>query len=455
MTATHGASRCPALVLALWGLALALPAAESQWTYLPAWTPEPAKTDLPIAKKSDPKVVTHKIQSGPVTIGFSDQGGGYLNFCDVGDGRNIVSPNYGRGWQGSIRDGLHSGRYNPTQAGFTDQCGSPAHCRVENNRFIIDKYNMALYGDPVFDFTEHEDLAPDYRGYKDNNNCDTDGIDESGLTQDDELRSDFDFAGVYEDVSPLTGNGIPAFRHRFYYAYAREPKAMLQFGKQARLLNDKPVLVEDNRITDVSPVALPGDQTPTDTDLSLITFSAYGLRFLKTPELDIAAAMWPENGKWSVQERKETGGTSIRLLGNQYPDLKTTTGRDPHADYGKQGAADIPLILFANGTDPGSSRGVGLFVPNTPQNVKQTVGLDRKTGKLLYSEDRRLQSWFTFGWARGPQIIVVARSTLTGTLAPGRAMPDAIEALYQEVYLLYGSPSEILNAAQHIEQSEG
>jgi len=443
----------PVCAIALSCLPVALFAGEGAWKYEPVWTPQPARADLLIVRKSDPKIVTHKIKSGKVSIGFSDNGGGYLNFCDVGNGLNIVSPNYGRGWQHCFRDGLHSGRYNPTQAGFSDSAGSPAHCRVENNRFIIEKYNMALFADPVNDFTEHEDLAPDYPGYKDNNNSDTDGLDEKGLTQDAELRSEFDCAGTYEDASSLTGNGIPAFRHRFFYAYAREPKAMQQFGEAARLLNGNPVLAEDKRILDVSPTALPGKQTPTDTDLSLITFEIYGMRFLKTPQLDIAAAMWRENGEWRISERKASGAALIRCLKNQYPELKTTSGDDSHVTSGKDGNADIPLFIMASGKDPKTSRAIGMFIPNIPQNVRQTVGFDRRTGERLYSEDRRLQGWFHFGWARGPHIIVVARYRLTGMLTPGRAMPNAVEVLYGDVFMLFGTPDEILQAAGNIERT--
>ena len=121
--------------------------------------------------------------------------------------------------------------------------------------------------------------------------------------------------------------------------------------------------------------------------------------------------------------------------------------------FGKRGNADLPLFVFANGADPGSSRGIGLFLPNSPQNVQQTVGFDGQTGERLYSEDRRLQEWFQLGWERGPQIIVVARALLTGMLAPGRAKPNAIETLYQEVYVLFGSPDQILEAAKKIQQA--
>lgn len=110
--------RC--LVFALLGCVLAGHASSAAPSYapLPVWSPAPAPTGAPIVRESDPVLVTHRISSKGVTIGFSDKGGGYLNSCDRGDGINIVSLFYGRGWQHSFRDSLHSGRYNPTQAGL-------------------------------------------------------------------------------------------------------------------------------------------------------------------------------------------------------------------------------------------------------------------------------------------------------------------------------------------------
>ena len=74
---------------------------------------------------------------------------------------NIVSARYGRGWQGSIRDRLHNGRYNSTQAGFRDYAGAPVELRPGPGRMEILRFDLPLYSDPVFDFTAHEDLAED------------------------------------------------------------------------------------------------------------------------------------------------------------------------------------------------------------------------------------------------------------------------------------------------------
>ncbi|OPZ05334.1 MAG: hypothetical protein BWZ10_03053 [candidate division BRC1 bacterium ADurb.BinA364] len=226
---------------------------------------------------------------------------------------------------------------------------------------------------------------------------------------------------------------------------------MLQFGKEARLFDGNPVFKEEYRVRDVSPDALPGDQTPADTDMSLITFSIYAIRLLKTPELDTKAALWRQDGEWIVLERKESGIKELEYLPNQRPGLKTIAGIDAYRPRNLDGV-EMPLVVLANGMDPHKSRGIGLFIPNIGQNLKQIAGFDRETGELLYTEDRRLGGWFHLNWARGPHIMLVPRTTVLGMLAPGRAMPNAIETLYSEVYLLFGSPEEILQAARHIEQ---
>jgi hypothetical protein len=198
-----------------------------------------SNADLPIVKTSNPTVVTHKLKIGDLTFGFSDMGGGYLNYLDLGDGVNQVSPFYGRGWQGSLRDRLHSGRYNPTQAGFHDHAGAPVKLELSETRLTIPTFNLPLYGDPVFDFTQHEDLVPDNKRYKDKDNSDTDGLDESEVTQDDELRSEFDMDAVYENATDLAGGKIPVLRFYCRYTYARDPKSILQFGKKAKKIDGK------------------------------------------------------------------------------------------------------------------------------------------------------------------------------------------------------------------------
>lgn len=70
-----------------------------------------------------------------MTIGFSDKGGGYVNYVDIDGSGNINGYGFGRGWQSSVRDRLHNGRYNPTQAGFVDAAGAPTSDHFNRYQF--------------------------------------------------------------------------------------------------------------------------------------------------------------------------------------------------------------------------------------------------------------------------------------------------------------------------------
>jgi hypothetical protein len=187
--------------------------------YLPLFTGEKGSNlGAPIVKGSNSKTVTHRLKIKNVTIGFSAEGGGYINYCDLGDGKNICSPFYGRGWQHSIRDFYHNHRYNPTQAGFRDHEGAPVKVIEEKGKVIIPPFNLPLFSDPTFDFVEHEVLIKEQDKYiQRGRNTDLDGLKEKGKTGDDEIRSEFDFSGIYEDASAMVSTGIPILRHRYLW----------------------------------------------------------------------------------------------------------------------------------------------------------------------------------------------------------------------------------------------
>ncbi len=394
----------------------------------------------PVVQPSDPFAVTHKFKIGGITIGVSDLGGGYLNHVDLGDGKNIASGNYGRGWQGSVRDQLHSGRYNPTQAGFRDDVGAPVKVAATEHAITIPKFNLPLYGDPVFDFTEHEDLAPDFKGYNDNGNSDTDGIDESKLTQDDEVRSEFDFEGIYEDATQLAGGKIPVLRFYSRYTYARPPMAIRQFGKTALLSDGKPVINETARVKDISP-AMPGAQPASDDDLSGIIFTAYGARLLA--DSGYTVPMWREKGAWKILPELESGrGKEMEFL---LPG-PAEKGKSPPV------TADSEFLVLARGNDPATSPAIALYSPSTEINTNQTLGLDQATGRVVYKEDRRTQGKILFSRVIPTQVDMRNRYFLTGLLAPGHGRQNVLEALQNETFILFGTPDQILGAVEALKK---
>ncbi len=396
----------------------------------------------PIVRQADPTAVTHTFKIRDITFGFSDQGGGYLNFVDFGDGKNAVPAFFGRGWQGSVRDQLHSGRYNPTQAGFHDYAGAPVPLVATDHSLTIPKFQLPLYGDPVFDFTEHEDLVPDFKGYKDNGNSDTDGLKETGLSQDDELRSEFDFEGLYEDATDLAGGTIPVLRFYSRYTYAREPKAILQFGKKALLADGKPVLVESSRTKDISP-ALMGSQTAKDDDLSDIVFTAYGIRLI--PASGYTTPLWIEQGKWqSTSLETVKGWGKERRFFLPVP----STDKDPQEEM-----LEHPFLLLAKGDNPDTSPAVGLYTPTKSEiNTHQILGLDKTSGKIVYREDRRTKNFLVLSHVVPTQAALLSRFFLTGMLAPGHGRPNVLETLQNETFVLFGTPNQIRDCVANLER---
>jgi hypothetical protein len=427
--------------------------------YVPAYSRENASNlKTPIVEKSDPKVSTHRLKIGNITFGFSDKGGGYLNYCDLGDGKNICSPFYGRGWQHAIRDFYHSHRYNPTQAGFRDFEGAPVTVLSSKNKITIPKFNLPLFSDPIYDFVEHEELIEEKEKYIERGkNTDNDGIKENNVTGDDEIRSEWDFSGIFENASSMTPNNIPALRHRFYYAYVRKPASVLQFGEKARLDDGKPVLDKKYKLQDISPL-LPGKQTATVDDLSYGQFT-FGLRIL-TRVRDLAIPWWVEKGKLvratekypanspAWKKGKYKGGRWV-VFNDKLPGQKNASGQKVRERLGGK-KAEMGLMMLADGTDANKAMAIGLYVPlNSPINRAPFVGIDPKSLKIKYKENRNMQYFFQGGQRVPVQYNLVERVWFTGMLAPTR---NVFEAYYHDSFLLFGTPQEIFTAVKHLEK---
>lgn len=440
----------------------------------------PKPDGKPIIQGSDPTIVSHEISSKGVVIGFSELGGGYINYLDLGDGQNVIAPGYGRGGQSSIRDMLHSGKYNPTQAGYRDGAGVPVELIIENSesgpgkRLSIPRYNLPLFnGDGVFNFVEHENLYSKGDHYAEG---DADGIREPGLSQDYEVRSEFDYQGYTEDASNLVDNQIAAFKHVFFYEYSRNPgmpieegeqpetySAIYQAGKSAVKVNGEPLIIEDNRIKDISPSYFSSQQEATDIDFSGIQLS-YVLRL--TEEADFTHFMWlDQQGEWQSQSNKNV--IRLRMSGDKYIYLLPSGEiRRPITDTGGSN-----LLMLATGNDPATSKALALYAPEKARNNAQVIeGVHRNTGDTEYTEDRRMRT-IGLGGPRGgkpgstknvegaeiPNFFwtLGIRKWLTGMFAPNHGDKNVLERLKMEVYILIGTPNEIREATKSIEAKLG
>jgi hypothetical protein len=414
---------------------------------------ETDSTSQSVIQLSDPTISTHLFTAGAMRLGITDNGGGFVNHVSVDGGATDLMATeaaYGRGWQGSVRDNLHGGRYNPTQAGFRDEAGAPVTLAEEDGRLKILSYNMPLYSDAVFDFTVHEDLAPDYEKYNDGLNedsspigdpytGDTDALDEpADWTQDDEVRSEFDFEGFYENAVSQAGGQVSAVRFFQRYSYVRDPGPIYQFGPGALRMDGEDVYNASVIASsgDISST-LAGVQTATEVDMAGVIFTSYGIRF--TAANGYVNKMWYSGGEWHA-EAMDLGNENVnyKLPGSGI----TPTESDP-LDYG--------FLMVTDGTDPSTSYGFALYVPMTEVNSKCTVGINQADGSVAYRENRLTDCKILYSSATPTQVSIRARYNLRGLLAPAHGDPDVYEALESDQYVLYGTPEQILAAVQTLE----
>ena len=251
---------------------------------------------------SDPGVTTHTLVSGNVTLGISSAGGGYMNMLelpDKGDIMDAATDMYGRGGQSAMRDGLRSGKYNPTQAGFNETLGTPSLIIATGDSLVINPRMCSLWhGDGQYDYTRWENIGAD--PYKDDfGNSDTDGIEEEDLVgkQLTEVGSEFDYYGVYENYMGRDGVSIPCFRHYYEYRFIREPGHCLsQFGPGTSVYNS-------NQLNnDISTQYPEGTHQATESDISNL-IKVWSLRNDRSKWDPPFRHMLTAQGEWIVQSR--------------------------------------------------------------------------------------------------------------------------------------------------------
>ncbi len=378
----------------------------------------------------DADVTTHEIRSGEVVLGVSEFGGGYINklyIPGVGDILTRDSARYGRGGQVSIRDRLHHGKYNPTQAGFTDSAGT--HC-------VVKKYSSGLlllparpcslwHGDRKYDFTEWENLAAD--PYKQDGGVgDLDHIDEKNLNgrQAAEITSEFDFKASYENAKDDVRVQIPAFRFLYEFRFIREPGHCLrQFNQQTSIYRPS------EKILDISNLAPVGTHPSTETSLTGVILSSM-LRGSKS--------VWDPSVIYSVNR----GGKLVARIGEKV--LRNVY-------YEKQKMKNEPLVIFAKSTDPDRGPAIGFFQPRNHINIYGIVGRSLKGNFTSYEDDRFVKGQMMANRARTSGMwLIGARTEFLGILDTTLTPDGVYETLRGESYILIGSPNEILGAANSI-----
>lgn len=399
-----------------------------------------------VAAETDPALTTHSIFSGGFELGISDVGGGYINrlaLPGIGDVMGPITDRFGRGGQSAIRDELHGSRYNPTQAGFSDEAGTICriHETLDDSALIISPRPCVLFrGDGLFDFTEWENLVPDnYTESGDSNDWDT--IDESLLLgkQTTEITSEFDYYCTYEVCTNVTALG---FRHYYEYRYVREPGHCILQHNLGPLYD--PVAGE---VTDLSADWPAGVYAASSNDMGVLQFS-------------ISIRM--DRDLWAPEYYGYVTGSDItdlvmrsrgsNVIARTFHQNTGFSSRVPEYVFPGYASVEVPLFILAESTDIDQGGALGLYFPNSDINTNSIVGVDDASGAVVYKDDRRLHMETRDSPFRIPTMQWDGfRGYLLGMINPERTPSGTHEVLRGEFYLLYGSPREIFESAQLIQ----
>lgn len=379
---------------------------------------------------SDPAITTDTITSGDMHIGVTSNGGGVINYLELPGIGNIFGPQsvkYGRSGQSAVRDAMHGGKYNPTQAGFHETLGTPCKIIKGNNKLMLPARPMALwYGDCKWDFTEWENIGPDASCYPDGGNSDVDELDEANLEgrQNTEVKSEFDYFGKYHNYKGKGNIDIPCVRHYIEYRYARNPGHCInQFRPGLDIF--KPYNINP----DISVYSPDGIHKAEPFDMSNFMFS-WHLRNDVVNWDPKYLFLLTKNGTWSIHKRSIF---SDETLSNP----KNTFER---------------LVIICDSKNPDTNIALGFYMPNSEFNQFETIGVDETNGLIQYKDQRCTSIRLWDQSRRTPTMGVYGFKTQTkGILNRTRLPKNIYEAYRFDMFILMGSPNEIKETVYRIE----
>lgn len=378
--------------------------------------------------------VTDTIRSGDFALGINDYGGGSISMIWIPGLGNIMGPqalSFGRMGQSSIRDEAHGGKYNPTQAGFTETSGTECAVTKTTGKMVVEPRGCALWrADGAYDYTRWENIGPDnyseaakFGGIE--GASDEDNLNEENLSvtingvnytkQEAEVYSEFDFYGVYENVKGKNGVTIPAIRHYFEYRFIRPAgHCMQQFNSSTSVWN------KDGLEEDISVQYPEGEFHGTEKDLSGIIASwsirndlaLWDPRFLHIQK---------NNGTWEIRDR-------------------TKVNNEDDTVY-KQ------FFIIAESNDVNNGKALGFYRPNTGINKHQVIGVRESDGSIYYTDSRLTSVFWNDSPYRTPGMSWIGfRNNSKGLINRERLPAGIYEAYRQETFLFYGTPQEIKDA---------
>ena len=411
---------------------------------------------------SHPGLASHWFEGfgGDLRIGMSDMSGACFNEAYWGGADNIVGAKNGRQCQYAFRSQYHSGKWNPTQAGFDEYYGTPIPIQTATSsvgtgvRYEYGPWPLSLWhGDGKMDVCENEELTlgmpyADRSGWKNYPFLDVDHYDDSQVTQADEATSDFMQGGFVEDVSSVTTQDVLALRLNLYQDFVRIGHNTLQFSTNAvqydrdRTAGSEESIINGNlHNADISPL-LPGPQSSSPVDMTTVPYRW-------AARLDVLKAnfryMWvpdPDTGAWTVH------------------DLLPTTAKIPPA----QGQSFTILANSADINAASSCKAVMVYYPEwSDVNRFSIQGILSDTGEAVYQEDRRtgvshlIYQTTSGGWTSDSPPISLKFSkqelgiNISGILSTN-ATPEGIhERFRQEFFWVFGTPEEARDAVADLD----
>ncbi len=386
------------------------------------------QTTFKIITPSNPRITTHQLNSGKLTIGITENGGGVINqilIPGIGDIMDVQADMYGRSGQSSIRDKAHGGRYNPTQAGFNEQLGTRSVITKTENKLVVEPRGCALWhGDGGYDFTEWENIGPD--PYKnDGGNSDVDDLDETNLSgkQETEVFSEFDYYGTYENCLGKFGIKTAAIRHYFEYRFVREPGHCLN-----QFRNGTPAFVPRNLSEDIS-VKLPkGTFEGTDKDMNGL-IPSWSLRNDLAKWKPKVRFVQTKKGVWETESRE-----AIKVFESEKRNLKQ-------------------VFIVAESEDVNTGNAIGFYRPASEINTFSVIGVNEKDGSIAYQDNRTEKANGLEMMNRTPTMSWMGfRQVIKGLINRTRLPKGVYEAFREEVYFFYGTPKEIMDAMEVLDK---
>jgi hypothetical protein len=439
------------------------------------------------------------ITSVGATLGADCNGGGYVDYLNTGYGSfgNLIAVAYGRGYQADIRDSLHSGFYNPTQAGIQDGLGTAVTLTLVNSpegpggRINIAPYTLPLFLNGGFCFFPLSYYSPNVQDPipSCNSSSVTDGIFSqelsANISANQQLSSEFSFQGYYEDASNLGNNTASIFKYQFTMTYLKNPGAtgnpgattwqspqtssnyspIYKFGPSATydsngtsssVLNTTYEGAQYD-ISAYSNVASPSSLTSiqlTDTDLGIAQFDA-GIRLRLSGGYTQYLTLNSGCDGWNAPQSVNLTQGGLIVTGKIYP-IPASSPCESVVAIENPSDQHAPIIaMYFPQTDPVNAQ----QVIETDVSSGKSVNLDRRVFSYM-GADAYINSKIPSRTVNGisfenqfTEIVPVAR--ISGLLAPNHAGPNIDEGVRSEMFVLIGSPAQVLTSLQNMNKNEG